>query len=86
MLNPVIVLTTVNAPYSKKLSGPELAHCLTDQERAKAEPAHMYTFLGDVQPELQCAFAAYYGITYAQLVTAAKAFASHSGASFPLAT
>jgi hypothetical protein len=45
----------------------------------------MSSFFGDVKPELQIAFAQMHGITHAQLVAAAKAFAAYSGQSYPLA-
>ena len=45
----------------------------------------MSSFFGDVQPELQIAFAQMHGITKAQLIAAAKTFAAHSGQSYPLA-
>lgn len=80
-----LVLTTVNAPYSKQLDAQQLVHCLIDHEAAKAVPGHMSSFFGDVQPRLQEAFAALFDISHAQLSAAAKAFASYSGESYPLA-
>jgi hypothetical protein len=85
MISPALVLTTVNAPYSKQLNAQELVHCLLDHAAAKAVPGHMSSFFGDVKPELQSAFADLFGITHAQLVTAAKAFSSYSGEPYPLA-
>jgi hypothetical protein len=84
-MSPVLVLTTVNAPYSKQLNAQELVYCLLDQAAAKAVPGHMSSFFGDVQPELQLAFADHFGITHAQLAAAAKAFSNYSGESYPLA-
>ena len=80
-----MVLTTVNAPYSKQLTAQELVHCLLDDAAAKAVPGHMSTFFGEVEPELQCEFAELFDIPHAQLVEAAKAFSSYSGESYPLA-
>lgn len=85
MINSALILTTVNAPYSKQLDAHTLVHCLKDQSAAKAVPGHMSSFFGEVKPELQEEFASLYGITHAQLVSAAKAFASYSGESYPLA-
>jgi hypothetical protein len=85
MKNPALVLATVNAPYSKKLSAQELVHCLLDPSAAKATCGPMSSFFGDVEPELQIAFAEMYGISRDQLVAAAKAFAEFSGQSNPLA-
>jgi hypothetical protein len=44
----------------------------------------MSVFFGEVSPELQCAFAAMFGVSHAQLVKAAKAFAGVSGETYPL--
>jgi hypothetical protein len=85
MNNPILVLTTVNAPYGKKLDAQELAHCLLDPTAAKAACGPVSSFFGDVNPELQVAFARMHGIMHAQLVAAAKAFAAYSGQSYPLA-
>ena len=85
MKSPILVLTTVNAPYSKKLDAQELVQCLLDPSSAKAACGPMSSFFGDVKPELQIAFAEMHGISHEQLVAAAKAFAEFSGQSFPLA-
>jgi hypothetical protein len=85
MISPDLVLTTVNAPYSKQLNAQELVHCLLDRAAAKAVPGHMSSFFGDVKPELQSAFAELFGVTHAQLVAAAKPFSSYSGEPYPLA-
>ena len=45
----------------------------------------MSSFFGDVAPEDQKGFAALFGIPEATLIDAAKAFASYSGESYPLA-
>jgi hypothetical protein len=82
---PASVLTTVNAPYSKKLNARELAHCLAHPEAAKAAPGHMSVFFGEVSPDLQKAFARAFHIGDADLATAAKAFAEYSGEAYPLA-
>ncbi|MCK1719711.1 hypothetical protein [Bradyrhizobium sp. 141] len=85
MKSPLLVLSTVNAPYSKKLDAQELVRCLLDPSSAQAACGPMSSFFGDVEPELQIAFAETYGISHDQLVAAAKAFAEFSGQSFPLA-
>ena len=85
MNSPLLVLTTVNAPYSKKLDAQGLVHCLLDPSSAKAACGPTSSFFGDVQPELQVAFAEMHGITNAQLVAAAKTFAEFSGQSYPRA-
>jgi hypothetical protein len=85
MTSPALVLTTVNAPYSTQLTAHELAHCLLDHTAAKAMPGPMSSFFGDVKPELQSAFADFFGITHLELVAAATAFSKYSGASYPLA-
>ena len=85
MMNPALVLTTVNAPYSKQLTAQELAYCLMDQVAAQNVPGHMSSFFGEVDPELQVGFAHQFGITTPELSAAAKAFSSYSGESYPLA-
>ena len=85
-MHPALILTTVNAPYSKQLDAQELVHCLLDHEAAKTVPGHMSSFFGEVKPELQSAFAGHFGISQAQLAAAAKAFSIYSGQSYPLAS
>ncbi|WP_315838036.1 hypothetical protein [Bradyrhizobium prioriisuperbiae] len=85
MMSPALVLTTVNAPHSKQLSALELVHYLLDHQAAKDVPGHMSLFFGEVSPDLQIGFANMFDITEVQLVDAAKAFASYSGESYPLA-
>ena len=84
-MSPTLVLTTVNAPYSKQLTAQELANCLLDPAAAKAVPGHMSSFFGEVKPTLQMGFASLFNITESELVAAAKAFATYSGESYPLA-
>lgn len=79
------VLTTVNAPYSKKLDAQMLAYCLTHPETAKAWPGQMSAFFGEVAPDLQKTFAGAFGVSEAELAHAAKTFAEYSGESYPLA-
>lgn len=84
-MTPALVLTTVNAPYSRHLNGPQLAQCLLDPAAAQAAPGHMSTFFGEVIPALQIEFARQFDITKPQLISAAKAFAAYSGETYPLA-
>ena len=79
------VLTTVNAPYSKKLDAQVLAYCLTHPEAAKAAPGQMSAFFGEVAPELQKIFASEFHVSEAALIATAKAFGAYSGESYPLA-
>lgn len=85
MADPAVVLAIVNAPYSERLDAETLAHCLVDEAEAKAKPGHVSSFFGEVKPVDQLKFAHQFGITDAQLTVAAKAFASYSGESYPLA-
>jgi hypothetical protein len=84
-MSPALIMTTVNAPYSKQLEALELVDCLLHPAAAKCLPGHMSSFFGDVKPDLQKWFAHAHNISDDQLVSAAKAFAEYSGASFPLA-
>jgi hypothetical protein len=83
-MSPALVITTVNAPFSKKLDALELAHCLLDPAAAEAIPGHMSSFFGEVKPALQIAFADMFDISETQLAAAAKTFATYSGESYPL--
>ena len=85
MKKHTLVLATVNAPYSKQLDAEALAHCLCDPASAKANPGHMSSFFGEVDPALQVGFAESFNISYAALVIVAKIFAEYSGESYPLA-
>jgi hypothetical protein len=85
MIDPVMVLTTINAPYSQQLSAQELVRCLRDHAAARAVPGHMSSFFGEVDPKLQLAFADLFGISHSELKAAARAFSSYSGESYPLA-
>jgi hypothetical protein len=82
---PASVLTTVNASYRKQLDAQALAYCLKNPEAAKAAPGQMSAFFGEVEPELQKAFAGAFLISEAELAAAAKTFAEFSGESYPLA-
>lgn len=79
------ILTTVNAPYRRKLDAMALAHCLTHPEAAEAAPGHMSVFFGEVPPHLQKLFAREFHINEATLIAAAKAFGKYSGETYPLA-
>jgi hypothetical protein len=84
-MSSTLVLTTVNAPYSKQLDAQGLAFCLLHPEAAQAVPGHVSSFFGEVSPKLQIEFACSCRITEQQLAAAAKAFAIYSGESYPLA-
>jgi hypothetical protein len=79
------VLTTVNAPYRRKLDAHALAHCLTNPDAAREAPGQMSAFFGEVAPELQKAFADEFHISEAMLIGAARAFGEYSGEPYPLA-
>ena len=84
-MSSALVLTTINAPYSKQLDAQELAFCLLHPDAAKTAPGHMSSFFGEVSPKLQIEFASACSISRQQLTAAAKAFAKYSGESYPLA-
>ena len=77
-------MTTVNAPYSKKLDAATLAYYLNHPEIAQTVPGHMSAFFGEVAPLLQKKFAAEHGISEDQLINAAKQFAAYSGETYQL--
>ena len=82
---PALVLSTVNAPYREELDAQGLVDCLLDHSRARTKPGHVSSFFGEVKPALQIEFARQFNITKTQLVAAAKAFATYTGESYPLA-
>lgn len=84
-MSPVLILTTVNAPYSKQLAAQDLVYYLQNPSEAKKVPGHMSSFFGEVDPTLQVEFANMFDIPQPQLTAAAKAFAEFSGESYPLA-
>lgn len=84
-MSPALIMTTVNAPYSKQLEVQELVYCLLNPAAAKAAPGHMSSFFGEVKPDLQKWFAYEHHITDDQLIGAAKAFSNYSGETYPLA-
>jgi hypothetical protein len=84
-MSVALVMTTVNAPYSKQLGVQELVYCLLHPAAAKAVPGHMSSFFGEVQPDLQKWFAHAHHISDDQLIGAAKAFSDYSGEAYPLA-
>ena len=81
----VSVLTTVNAPYGKQLSGAELAYCLSDIEAAKLYSGQVSAFFGEVPLESQLAFADEHHIPVALLKALATSFSEWSGEIYPLA-
>lgn len=86
MMSPISsVLTTVNAPYTKKLDASALVYCLTHPEAAQAAPGHMSAFFGEVSPDLQKVFASEFHVSEATLIAAAKTFGEYSGELYPLA-
>jgi hypothetical protein len=85
LMNPALVLSTVNAPHREKLSARQLADCLLDPAKAQAMPGHMSVFFGEVDTALQVEFAAEFQISTNALVDAAKAFSRYSGRLYPLA-
>ena len=85
MKRRIFILTIVNAPYSTKLDAHGLVRCLLDPAAAQAACGPMSSFFGDVEPELQFAFAEMFGVDQNQLIAAARTFAEFSGQSYPLA-
>ena len=82
--NVSLVLTTVNASYSKQLDEAGLVLCLTDAAAARSMPGHMSSFFGEVAPDMQIEFAASHGIPSEALACAARTFASYSGERYPI--
>jgi len=85
MFSPVIILTTVNAPFSNALDAGQLAACLMDVTAAKLNPGHLSAFFGEVPVDDQVAFAKAKGIPLALMAKVAKAFSDYSGETYPIA-
>jgi hypothetical protein len=74
-----LVLSTVNAPYSKKLDAIGLVACIFDPVESKAAAGPMSSFFYDVSPALQMEFAKAHNIPMAVLRAAAASFDAWSG-------
>lgn len=74
-----LVLSTVNAPYSKKLDAKTLAQILLDPPKSKAAAGPMSSFFYDVSPKLQLEFAKAHGISVSAFEAAAQFFDEWSG-------
>ena len=81
----VLVLTTVNAPYSKQLDAAGLADCLSDLELAKAYSGQVSSFLSEVPVEWQLEFAAKHNISSCELGRFASTFSEWTGETYNLA-
>ncbi|WP_159949971.1 hypothetical protein [Rhizobium sp. 18065] len=74
-----LVLSTVNAPYSKKLDASALVTCILDAVQSKAAAGPMSSFFYEVSPKLQMEFAKAHGVSIAVLLNAAASFDAWSG-------
>lgn len=80
-----LVLSTVNAPYSKKLDAMTLANYILEPAKSKTSAGPMSSFFYEVSPDLQIAFAEGHGISIAALKSAASFFDAWSGQKSALA-
>ena len=76
------VLTTVNAPYRTYLDAKGRAASIADRQ---VDVAQVGSFLAEVAPAAQRAFATQHGVSEAALIEAASAFQSYSGQDVALA-
>jgi hypothetical protein len=74
-----LVLSTVNASYSKKLDAMTLVQMILEPSRSKTAAGPMSSFFYDVSPKLQLEFAKAHGISVATLKTASQFFDAWSG-------
>jgi hypothetical protein len=79
------VLTTVNAPYSVKVSARELATKLRDPASAASFDASAFAFFSEVSPKLQTEFLEEMGVNRAEAVAVATLFSAAAGYKLPLA-
>lgn len=78
------VLTTVNAPYSVKVSAHELAAKLQDPASASSFDVSAFAFFSEVSPKLQSAFLTEMGVSRADAVAVATMFSKAAGYKLPL--
>lgn len=81
-----LVLSTVNAPYSKKLDAMTLVAMILEPAKSKAAAGPMSSFFYDVSPKLQLEFAKAHGISVECLEAASQFFDAWSGMKSKLAT
>lgn len=74
-----LVLSTINAPYSKKLDAKTLANCILEPAKSKTVAGQMSSFFYEVSQDLQIAFAEGHGISIVALKSAASFFDAWSG-------
>jgi hypothetical protein len=79
----VLVLSTVNAPYSTKLNGEALAAAIIDIRGAQRSAGPPSSFFYEVPVELQKQFATAHGLSEETLSEAGKSFAAWSGKPWP---
>ncbi|WP_026792224.1 hypothetical protein [Pleomorphomonas oryzae] len=79
------VLTTVNAPYSVKVSAHELAAKLQDPSSATSFDASAFAFFSEVSPKLQTEFLEEMGVNMADVIAVATLFSAAAGYKLPLA-
>ncbi len=79
------VLSTVNAPYSVKVSAYELAAKLQDPESAACFDVSAFAFFSEVSPKLQAEFMEEMGVSRADAVVVATLFSDAAGYKLPLA-
>lgn len=79
------VLTTVNAPYSVKVSAHELAAKLQDPASAACFDASAFAFFSEVSPKLQAEFLDEMCVSRADAVAVAALFSKAAGYTLPLA-
>lgn len=78
-----LVLSTVNAPYSKRLDEKELLTAIRNTMVARQFAGPVSSFFYDVPVELQKQFANSHGMSESVLAEAAKSFAKWSGKPWP---
>lgn len=74
-----LVLSTVNAPNSKKLDAMMLVNYILAPAKSKTAAGPMSSYFYEVSPDLQLAFAEAHGISVVALKAAAALFDAWSG-------
>lgn len=77
-----LVLSTVNAPYRRRIDAETLAGCLRSG-RLGDWTAHVATFFVDVRPELVISFAERHGISHPRIAETYRAVRASTGERSP---
>lgn len=79
------ILTTVNAPFAKKVTADQLAVDIADLQSAETYSGPVFAFFSEVSPDLQVAFIEEWGVDRTAVQAVALKFQEACGYELPLA-